>query len=326
MLIPLPFVTAIICLVLALRLSTSATIPRLSRIMFVLLFAITTIGSALVGLRFGYGVDGLIGYQRPLPLFIGPSMYLGFSAMQTPLDTIRIIAHFMVAGVLAAIASVWTDPLDIFIALSYAAYWVLLWRQFRRGTEGMAALPVEAADQMRPWLAGALALLAAIFLLENAIALAFLFGAQTWVAPIITYGSLPILAVQFWAIMKVPTEPVTPKADIPADALSDIDALMAETRLYRDPELSLSRLARRLGQPVKQVSSTINGATGSSVSHYINGWRIEEACELLRTTNRKVDDISQACGFLSRSNFYREFQRIHAKSPATYRKQQLSAQ
>ena len=35
---------------------------------------------------------------------------------------------------------------------------------------------------------------------------------------------------------------------------------------------------------------------------------------------KNVDEIAEQCGFMSRSNFYREFQRIHATSPAAYRK------
>ena len=150
--------------------------------------------------------------------------------------------------------------------------------------------------------------------------LTFLFGVEHLVAPIITYGSLPILAVQFWAILHVPMAAIVERAEVSDEAMDEIEALLAETHLYRDPDLSLSRLARRLGQPVKSVSRTINAATGSSVSHYINGWRINEAADLLRTTSRKVDDISQACGFLSRSNFYREFHRIYGMTPAAYRK------
>lgn len=321
MLIPLPFVTALICAVLAMRLGTSAAIPKQSRLMFVLLFAVTATGSIMVGMRYGYGFDGLIGYQRMLPLFIGPLMFLGFAAMRQPLQGRRMALHLGAAAILGVISLFWLDPLDLFIAGSYALYWVLLWRIFRQGAEGLAGLPVEAAEQMRPWLAGALALLAAIFVLENAIALAFIFGVEHWVPPIITYGSLPILAVHFWAILKVPMNPIASRAEVSTDDLAQIEALLSETHLYRDPELSLARLAKRLGQPVKTVSRTINGATGASVSQYINGWRIEEAAELLRTTPRKVEDISAACGFLSRSNFYREFQRVHDATPASYRKQ-----
>ena len=320
MLIPLPFVTALVCAILALRLMWTAALPRQSRIMFALLFTCTTIGSFLVGLRFGYGVEDYIWLQRLMPLFIGPTMYLGFAAMQGPLSRRQVLIHLGLATILASTLSV-TGLLDVAIALSYASYWVLIWRQYRRGGEGRAALPVGITDQMSFWFAGGLALLAAIFVLENAIAFAFIFGVESWVAPLITYASLPMIAVQFWALLNVPTGEIANSSTIDENALGDIDAFLSETHLYRDPELSLARLARRLGQPVKNVSRVINGATGASVSHYINGWRIEEAAELLRTSQRKVDDISQACGFLSRSNFYREFQRIHGQSPANFRKQ-----
>ncbi|MDG1211928.1 MAG: helix-turn-helix domain-containing protein [Paracoccaceae bacterium] len=52
----------------------------------------------------------------------------------------------------------------------------------------------------------------------------------------------------------------------------------------------------------------------------MNDRRIEAAAEALLTTNSKIEIIAQNSGFLSRSNFYREFQGVHGITPAAYRK------
>ncbi len=49
-----------------------------------------------------------------------------------------------------------------------------------------------------------------------------------------------------------------------------LDALMEQGRLYLDPDLTLTRLARRLGLPVKTLSIVINRVSGEYVSCYIN--------------------------------------------------------
>ena len=137
---------------------------------------------------------------------------------------------------------------------------------------------------------------------------------------------MPIIAALIVAAISVPSGRAKPAPAGNSDALEEIAAFLAETHAYRDPDLSLAKFARQLGQPVRQISRIVNDATGSSVSNYINRWRIDEAAELLGSTGRKIDDIAYSVGFLSRSNFYREFQRIHDTSPSAYRKRARSGE
>ena len=60
-----------------------------------------------------------------------------------------------------------------------------------------------------------------------------------------------------------------------------LDALIEQWRLYLDPDFTLIRLARRLGLPVKTLSSAINRVSGGNVSRYINARRIKAACAAL---------------------------------------------
>ncbi len=97
---------------------------------------------------------------------------------------------------------------------------------------------------------------------------------------------------------------------------------MRGRRLYLDPDLSLSQLARKLGVPAKQLSAAINRHCGENVSRHINGYRIEHACELLRE-NRSVTSVAFDSGFNTKSNFNREFLRLRQSTPSQWQQQQV---
>jgi AraC-like DNA-binding protein len=64
----------------------------------------------------------------------------------------------------------------------------------------------------------------------------------------------------------------------------------------------------------------INRVRRQNVSQYINGYRIEEACRLLRETDKPVTSVMFEAGFETKSNFNREFRRATGASPAEWRK------
>ncbi|ESY30268.1 AraC family transcriptional regulator [Mesorhizobium sp. LNJC391B00] len=116
------------------------------------------------------------------------------------------------------------------------------------------------------------------------------------------------------------TEQATPRATSEDSAVAAaVDALMRSKELYRDVDLNLGRIARRLGLPARQVSSTVNRIHGSSVSQYVNDQRIGEACRLLAASDEPITRIMFDAGFLSKSNVNREFLRVTGLSPKAWR-------
>jgi AraC-like DNA-binding protein len=101
---------------------------------------------------------------------------------------------------------------------------------------------------------------------------------------------------------------------------ADLDRLMSERRLWADPDLNLARLARRLGMPARAVSEAVNRVHGVSVSHYVNNHRITEACRLLSDTDLPVTRILFEAGFMTKSNFNREFLRVTGENPSDWRR------
>ncbi|OMH31720.1 hypothetical protein BGP75_16490 [Motiliproteus sp. MSK22-1] len=106
------------------------------------------------------------------------------------------------------------------------------------------------------------------------------------------------------------------------DLMPRIEEQILRQKLYRDPNLNLAKLARKLGIPPRKVSQQVNQATELNVSQYINRFRIKEACERLKDTDQRVTEIMLEVGFFTKSNFNREFLRITRMSPSAWRASQ----
>jgi AraC-like DNA-binding protein len=98
-----------------------------------------------------------------------------------------------------------------------------------------------------------------------------------------------------------------------------VQRLMETRRIYRDVDLNLDRLARKLGIPARQISAAINRTTAKNVSQYVNEFRIAEACRLLVETEKSVTEIMLEVGFQTKSNFNREFRRVTDMAPIQWR-------
>jgi AraC-like DNA-binding protein len=118
--------------------------------------------------------------------------------------------------------------------------------------------------------------------------------------------------------------PVRPATDDHRRLAADLDHLMTEKRLWADSDLNLARLARRLATPARAVSEAVNRVHGISVSHYVNNFRVSEACRLLAGTGLPVTRILFEAGFMTKSNFNREFLRVTGESPSDWRRRVAS--
>jgi AraC-like DNA-binding protein len=104
--------------------------------------------------------------------------------------------------------------------------------------------------------------------------------------------------------------------------LAVVDSLLGDRALYRDADLSLDRLARRAGLPARTLSMAINRVHGMNVSQYVNRFRVTEAQDRLRETDRPVTAILFEVGFQTKSNFNREFRRLVGCSPKEWRQKE----
>lgn len=329
--VPFPFVVAILLLVLF-----AATVrqgdDRPANRPFLALILVSTLLSLLSGLRWGYGVRGTIMFLAPvLASTVPPLAYAGVTELvrgnRTPLLR-RLGLHAIPMLVIVVLLATRRDAIDITLVLIFLAYAVAILLLMRSGTDSLRLAPFEEAVP-----AYRAILFAALALLLSAAIDAFVFFDLTWMGgehspPLIAAGglvSLIILSIAAAAASRSHATAETGDAAVPSETsgdretLSAVETLMASKHVYRDVDLNLDRLARKLGIPARQISTAINRATGKNVSQYVNEYRIAEACTLLAETDKPVTEIMFDVGFQTKSNFNREFRRVTEMSPLEWR-------
>lgn len=288
-----------------------------------------------MALRFGYGIESLTPLQRILPLLLGPMIYLGFYAASTALKPFLKVTAIHLSVPVVVLALLWLSQthiykLDWVISISYLIYTVLLFRFWRKGPDDLGFVRVDVTQNLSNWILRSIMLLVFVLVLDSLIAFDFVLYQGAHVPQLISYGSIPLILLLLAAIMLLPQmaerSKITMKAGVGSKSedhqiKTRFDAIMAQEELYLDPYLSVQRIAKRLHIPARDVSGAINRMAAMNVSQYINKFRVAHAEQLLINSKASVINIAEKSGFLTRSNFYREFQRIHGKSPNEYRKE-----
>lgn len=107
----------------------------------------------------------------------------------------------------------------------------------------------------------------------------------------------------------------------PETDMIHIDAAMEDNSLWRDPELTLERLAIRTGLPSYRVSRAINAVRQESFFTYVNRYRIAEVQHRLDESSAgHLLDIAFAAGFSTKSSFNLAFKRFVGTTPSQYRR------
>jgi AraC-like DNA-binding protein len=104
--------------------------------------------------------------------------------------------------------------------------------------------------------------------------------------------------------------------------------LMEEEEIYLDPELSLSKLAKRSQIPARRLSQFIQATSGKNFKEYINSYRIAHAQKLLtkqNVPNYTMYSIAFDSGFNAESSFYKIFKHQTGLTPKQYQDKFRSA-
>jgi len=105
-----------------------------------------------------------------------------------------------------------------------------------------------------------------------------------------------------------------------------LQQVIVEQELFKNPDLKLADLARKINIPSHQLSQLLNDNLKSSFAAYINEYRINYACELI-TNDRgiKLEEIGYEVGFNSKSTFFTTFKKQKGMSPALYKNENTNA-
>lgn len=337
--IPLPFVVALLLVVMFIVFFRGGDDVRTNRA-FLTLIALCAFQSVLVGLRWGYGVSEARYVLPVLAACLPPLVYIAFRGLMRVAAESRIamLANLALSPLLIVIMEfIWPMAIDLALIVIFVGHAIALLLLGRKGPDGLDEAQFASVTSAHRAL-----IIAAIALCVSALFDLLVFFDFEWahgqnVAALVSNANLfGLLLIGLMAALagksKAPQTAIEPVAELPPlaepseqdrDIVARVDRLMETQALYRDENLNLSRLARRLGLPSRQISGAINRSLGVNVSQYVNQLRIREACRLLEETEQSVTAIMLSSGFQTKSNFNREFRRVTGMSPVDWREREV---
>ena len=97
-----------------------------------------------------------------------------------------------------------------------------------------------------------------------------------------------------------------------------VTASMQYDELYKDAELTLSQLAKKLSTNSSVLSKVVNQGFGLNFNDFVNEYRVKAVMELLKAgeqKNQTLLGIAYDCGFNSKATFNRAFKKKTGLSP-----------
>jgi len=335
--IPVPFVVSMLLGLLAITLYVRFSQQAKMASLFLGLCAATT---AMVGLRWTFELNVFNITQPILASIIPVAAWFAFSPSIRS-QGLSLFKHFVAPlyVALSAVTQSWLAlPLDEVITVLYVGYGVALLFYSHKEAELLNVSlgnwdGVKKAERLAGWM-----LIFSAFV-DTLISLDFTFNQGELSLYILTAAHLILLPVLSIAVVVVGIN--TPAEEAPSPIINhDEEGMLAstiteqrakeiadllETRirqdsLYLDPELTLSKLTRKLGIPAKQISIAVNQVHKQNISKLINQYRIEHAKCALHSSQDTITQIFMNSGFQTKSNFNREFLRMTGMTPSEYRK------
>ncbi len=116
------------------------------------------------------------------------------------------------------------------------------------------------------------------------------------------------------------SQPEIQEESIPSSVHTDlanrIEEIVTHQKLFLQPDLKVSDLARELCTNRYYVSQAINDYMGISFSDYINQKRIQYAIELMKLhSDLPIIEVSTQAGYTSDKSFFRNFKKITGHTP-----------
>jgi len=103
--------------------------------------------------------------------------------------------------------------------------------------------------------------------------------------------------------------------------ISNLDSLMREQKLYKQPQLSLTDLSGILETNTAYLSRIVNEHFNTNLSSYLNKLRVREAQRMFAENKQQsmtLEGIAGSVGFHSRSTFNTAFKKTTGVTPSVY--------
>jgi AraC-like DNA-binding protein len=99
------------------------------------------------------------------------------------------------------------------------------------------------------------------------------------------------------------------------------EALLVSGGLYKNPELTLTILAKQLGTHTSFLSKVINNGFGMNFNDFVNGYRVQEVKKLLAdaaNAHVTIMGLAYEAGFNSKATFNRAFKKNTGQNPKDF--------
>ncbi|WP_442265804.1 helix-turn-helix domain-containing protein [Tenacibaculum sp. ZS6-P6] len=104
-----------------------------------------------------------------------------------------------------------------------------------------------------------------------------------------------------------------------------IEQMIISKNIYKNPDLTIIDIANLTNKHPKKISTVINEVSNKNFKTFINGFRINEAKDILKNVNSNdysIEGISLEVGFKSKSAFYDAFRKETGTTPTKFKNQQ----
>ncbi|WP_380800744.1 helix-turn-helix domain-containing protein [Shivajiella indica] len=94
-----------------------------------------------------------------------------------------------------------------------------------------------------------------------------------------------------------------------------------QDELFKDPQITLAKLAGHLGWPIYILSSMLNEVLKTNFNDLINKYRIDRFKQLISSPDVKkysIAGLGLEVGFSSKASFYRAFKKETGITPTEY--------
>ncbi|AJQ92354.1 helix-turn-helix domain-containing protein [Gynuella sunshinyii] len=329
--IPLPFVIALLLLLLTAVISYRQEANLKPKVIFLLSCTCLVV---ITGLRWIQTIAAIHWLQPIAAACIPPATWYCFALMQQTRLSLWHLSGPLLTLLLLLFRSFWHVPLDILLFGLYTGYGFAVLRILFRNELTLQRVRFSDLDHVNKAAGFAGTLLVFSALIDGLIALDLVGSGGRHTMVILTTAQLLLLPLLSIAVitsshavvidsgedLAEPGQSKEPDSQENQNIATLIDHLIRQQQLFLDPDLTLNRLARKAGIPARQISAAMNAVHGRNISQLINEYRIEWAKRLLTTTQDPITQIYLASGFQTKSNFNREFSRITNTTPSDYRR------
>ena len=331
--LPIAWLVSVPMALAAYAVAWNTRLPRRSRLFLCAFFVCLLLVTVLLGMRVSFDWVWPARAQPFLAVLAAPSAYLGFAALVQD-DGQRwrrtLLRHGgIVAVALLGMAAPIPVSADVFILAVNCFYLVRLAGLLSCGPDDFLSVPPHAVGLWRSAIYATIALIGLMVVADGLVFAISLVASDPRLITLLT-GVSGLFAgfVLVVALVGVPLilrgsrheEPgrATP-SDTDRKLMRELDGVLKDKELFRDGNLTLARLARRLSVPARDLSGAINRVTEENFSRFVNGYRIAYARRALLETDLPVTEVMFEAGFLSKSNFNTEFRRVTGVTPTQFR-------